>query len=339
MPQPDNPELVTADFLNAKYRPFQHRLPFPRTRDADDWVSWRRDLRLALHDVLALDRLGDVPTPAPEIVESEQCDEYTRHLIRYETMPGNCVEAFLLIPDSGPEKKSAVICPHGHIEGHARGVVDPAISTGAAYGHELAQRGMIVLAPYNAGNGVRDMPPGSLPFESCQLLWARLNHLGLDIAGFRVFELMAGLNLLCAREDVRTDRIGAAGLSGGCWLSHLLAALDKRVRAVILSSFFTTFEQTVWIDHCICHHPKGIGEVCELYDIAALIAPRPLFVESGIHDLPYPIEPAFEKTREAYQLLDAEPSLHLDRYEGTPDRRHMFHGTHSIPWLAAELMG
>ena len=83
--------------------------------------------------------------------------------------------------------------------------------------------------------------------------------MGLDLTGLRVFDLMAALNLLAARPDVDSRRIGCAGLSGGCWLSQVLTALDGRVRAVVLSGFFTTFVQTVWHSHCICHHPFGIG--------------------------------------------------------------------------------
>ena len=154
------------------------------------------------------------------------------------------------------------------------------------------------------------------------------------MTGFRIFELMAGLNLLQARDDVRPDRLGAAGLSGGCWQSQVLAALDERVRAAILSGFFVTFEQTIWAeDHCICHYPKGIARICEQPDIAALIAPRPIFVEWGTEDTPYPAEPAFSIAKEAYRLLGAEQNIQIDRYAGG----HRFHGEKSITWLVAEL--
>ena len=336
--QKSNRYIVTAESLDAGFRPFTHRLPFPRNRDSAAWQEWRVELRQRLREILLLDKLGDVPTPVPEIIRTEDCGNYIRHTIEYETLPNTVVPAFLLVPKSEPEQKPAMICPHGHVESCAEAVIDPEkAKNGVAYGHDLAARGMVVLAPYNAGNGVRDVDSEKFNTTGCELLFRRLNHLGLDVTGFRIFELMAGLNILQAREDVDGDRIGAAGLSGGCWLSHVLTALDERVKAAILSSFFTSFEQTVWFEHCLCHHPKGIGEICELYDLAALIAPRPLFVESGIHDTGYPIEPAFSYTREAYRLLDAESNLQLDRYEGMPGTYHMFHGKHSIPWIVDKL--
>ena len=94
----------------------------------------------------------------------------------------------------------------------------------------------------------------------CWWVWTRLNQMGLDLTGLRVFDLMAGISLLASRDDVDSRRIGAAGLSGGCWLSQVLSALDLRVKAVVLSGFFTTFVQTVWHGHCVCHHPLRSGE-------------------------------------------------------------------------------
>ena len=80
-------------------------------------------------------------------------------------------------------------------------------------------------------------------------------------------------------------------------------------------------------------YPYGIGKICEMTDIAALIAPRPLFVESGKQDHSYPVEPAFSLTQKAYRLLGAEKNLGLDSYEGG----HMFRGVESILWMVEQL--
>ena len=133
---------------------------------------------------------------------------------------------------------------------------------------------------------------------------------------------MAGIKLLCDRPEVDARRLGCAGLSGGCWLSQVVTVLDHRIRAVILRGFFTTFAQTIWHGHCICHHPHGIGAICDMPDISALIAPRPQFIESGIDDTNYPHQPAFSLTQIAYELLSATDRLGLDRYDGG----HLFRG-------------
>lgn len=330
--------FITADYLDKRFLPLKGAYSYPGRSDIDEWTRWRQNLREGLRNILDLDELGPPPTPGPEVVESSDCGSYVRHCVRYETLPGNWTRAYLMIPKGGAAQKPAVVCAHGHvtpwwIECVVDPKADPEMTWGVPYAHELASRGIVVLAPENAGNGTRKSPDDPTPL-GCSSVWRRLNHMGLDLTGLRVFELMCGVNLLQAHPEVQADRIGAAGLSGGCWQCQILAALDERIRAVILSGFFVTFEQTIWAeDHCICHYPKGIGRLCEMPDIAALIAPRPLLVETGTEDYQYPAEPAYSITREAYRLLGAESEIDIDRYEGG----HAFHGVKSIPWLVNQL--
>jgi len=309
-------------------------LAFPPSRDVDEWQRWRRKLRRALRKVLCLDELGPAPTPKAIVQETVQCDGYRRERIAYETLPDNWVSAYLLIPDS-PGPRPAVMCPHGHVPGCKSNVVGETEPSGVAYAHEFAKRGLVALAPDNAGMGQRDIgdEQKAMPSAGCFLTWARLNQMGLDLTGLRVFDLMAGLNILTGQPEVDARRIGCAGLSGGCWLSQVFTALDRRIKAVILSGYFTTFVQTSWHGHCICHHPFGIGRICDMPDLSALIAPRRQFVESGIDDAPYPHEPAYSMTRRAYDLLGAGDRLHLHRYDGG----HMFCGEKSIPWMVEQL--
>lgn len=329
----------TLRYVNARYFEFERKLSYPQTSGAGAWKHWRQGMRRMMRQTFKLDALGDVPTPRPQVLETSQQEGYQRHKIAYETLPGNWVRAYLLVPDGGPQRKPAVICPHGHVPGlkQAVAIADPESKFGVAYAHEFARRGLIALAPDNAGQGERAPGPEhehTAP-SPCFQLWCRLNHMGLDLTGLRVFDLLAGLNMLQARDDVRPNRIGAAGLSGGCWLSQVLTAMDRRIRAVILSGFFTTFPQTVWHGHCICHHPLGIGRFCDMPDISALIAPRPQFVESGTQDRKYPFQPAFEMTRRAYELLGRPQRIDAHRYEGG----HLFHGGKSIPWMQRQLGG
>lgn len=327
----------TAAYLNQRYFTFARTLAFPESTEAGEWRRWRVRLRRALRRTLCLDQLGVVPTPRPLVLETVQCEGYRREKLAYETLPGSWVSAYLLIPDGGG-KKPAVLCPHGHVADGKGNVVGLTPPLGVAYAHEFARRGLVALAPDNAGMGERDAGEGQKVFPStsgCQLVWSRLNQMGLDLTGFRVFELMAGLNLLACHPEVDGAHLGCAGLSGGCWLSQVLTALDRRIKAVILSGYFTTFVQTAWHGHCICHHPFGIGRFCDMPDLSALIAPRPQFVESGIEDSYYPHEPAYSLTQRAYRLLGAETHLRLHRYPGG----HMFNGEQSIPWMVEQLTG
>lgn len=331
--QAKNPN--TPEYLNARYGRFERTLACPQSNDPSEWTTWRRKLRRALRKTLCLSRLGPVPTPQPVLLETKACDGYRREKIAYEVLKDNWVTAYLLIPESR-RKKPAVICPHGHVTGCKENVVGNTTPVGVAYAHELAQRGCVTLAPDNAGMGERSaqrIRKDRVDSTSCFLMWVRLNQMGLDLTGFRVFELMAGLSLLSRHPEVDASRIGCAGLSGGCWLSQVLTSLDRRIKAVILSGFFTTFTQTIWHGHCVCHHPFGIGELCDLPDLSAMIGPRSQFVESGIFDTPYPHEPAFSMVQKAYDLLGAPDQIQLHRYRGD----HMFNGRKSIPWMVDQL--
>ena len=161
------------------------------------------------------------------------------------------------------------------------------------------------------------------------MTWRKLNMLGYDMTGFRAYDLIRAVDLLEELQEegggplVDKDRIGIAGLSGGCWLGIVMAALEPRVCAAALSGFFSTFKQTNWVGHCVCHHPfgeqrhpcrrrgrvpmhhhfqevlsritacyvAGIGALCEMPDIAGLISPRPLFIEWGDEDVTRPVQP------------------------------------------------
>jgi len=60
------------------------------------------------------------------------------------------------------------------------------------------------------------------------------------------------------------------------------AALEPRIRAAMVSGYLNTFRDSVFsLSHCIDNYVPGILNWAEMYDIAGLIAPRPLFAESG----------------------------------------------------------
>ena len=320
----------SKSYFNAKFFDYQRNHAYPESKNHKDWEIWRRELRSSLCEIFCLNKFGPIPTPELVVQRSESRKGYRCDKISYETMPNNWVSAYLLVPDA-PGPRPAVICPHGHGMNGKEGVVGAAEFPGVPYARELALQGVVTLAPDNAFMGERHLDDHAT--SGCMVGWARLNHMGLDLTGLRIFDLMASINVLCQLPEVDSKRIGCAGLSGGCWLTQVLAAIDLRIQAVILSGFFATFVQTVWHGHCVCHHPHGIGLVCDLPDLSALIAPRSQFIESGIGDKPYPHEPAFSMVQKAYELLDFPDNLHLHRYSGG----HMFHGKRSIPWLVKTL--
>ena len=291
--------------------------------------EWQNQLTSNLKECLG--PFPEKPVPLnSRVISTEKFEKFTLHRVIYDSRSDSPVPAYLLIPHGIREKSPAVLCIHGHVpEGKANLVFGDG-QYGVPYGRELAEQGLVTLCPDNAGMGERAHPSGG-----CDFLWRRLNLLGHDLTGYRVYDLIRSVDYLQSLSEVDETRIGIAGLSGGCWLGIVHAALDPRVQAAILSGYFTTFAQTSWFGHCICHHPKGIGELCEMPDIAGLIAPRPIFVEWGNQDTSRPVHPAFEITQKIYSVANAEDQITLHEFEGG----HVFSGQRSLPWLIQELSG
>ena len=69
------------------------------------------------------------------------------------------------------------------------------------------------------------------------------------------------------------------------------SALDERIKLAIISGYFCTFKVSIFnINHCIDNYIPGILKYAEMYDIAGLIAPRGLFVESATNDPIFPVD-------------------------------------------------
>jgi len=328
----------TAYWLMNEYVNMERELAYPETEDKQIWAEWKTNLRSKLRELMYIDSWGDVSwVPEYTVLVEEQIEDLVRQKICFESVPGNYAIAYILRPKQIEGKVPGVVCPCGHVSKYGTlSVLEPEKAQsqgyGVAYGYEFAKKGCVVITIENAGYGERDVPSKKFTYPhawGCDLVYRRFNHMGRDLTGFRIYELTLCLNILCSLPMVDEERIGAAGLSGGCWLSQVLTALDDRVKAVVLCGYFTTFAQTNWNSHCFCHQTHGIGRVCDMTDISALIAPRPQFVESGIQDVDYPTEPAYSIVSRAYGYWNALSELQIHKYEGG----HMFNGERSVPWL------
>ncbi len=87
---------------------------------------------------------------------------------------------------------------------------------------------------------------------------------------------------------------------------------------------------------CGVQYLPGIYVHGDVADIAGLIAPRPLLIESGIYDAGFPIEAslaAHDHLRRIYRAAGAEDKLHVDVFSGG----HQFHGPSARDFFDAYL--
>ena len=310
----------------------QERVYSFKAEDIEEWREWRKGLREILVELLGGFDYPETPLN-PAKVEEKEFEDYIREKIIYYTDEFSAVPAYVLRPKKIYGNIPAVLALHGHGYGkdEITGIwedgterINP-ISRGYQkdFAIELAKKGLIVIVPDQIGFGERrekeDKKQGPSKSSCWQLsTWALL--FGKTAIGKRVWDALRTIDYLISRNDVDGERIGIMGISGGGTITLFSAALDDRIKAVVISGYLNTFKDSILsVPHCICNFIPGILKYAEMDDIACLIAPRPLLIEHGTKDPIFPIKAtkkAFEKLKKAYKLFNAEHLLDSDFFEG-----------------------
>lgn len=298
----------------------------------DGLAAWREGRRARLAELL-----GRLPQAVPldtETVESTECDGYRRDRLVFDSEEGMSVPAYLLVPEGREGPGSAVLAIHGH--GPGKSLVCGLATTEAPngdYAVQLVRRGHVVLAPDLRCFGERAD-------------WNPPDHYGCDtnlvhavMAGWHpltqnLWDLVRCLDLLASHPLVDPARIGAAGLSYGGTMTLFLAAWDERVAAAVVSGFFSSWAEAHKMPWNMCGSQvlSGMLGRLEHVDLGALVAPRPLLVESGTEDLLFPVGTATESVRQLRRLYDhlgAGDRLVHDVFDGD----HRWHGRQALPFL------
>ena len=320
-----------------------------RTRNFSNWAYWR----------LHLDRVAEPPAPADvgawrngtrarldallgahppavpldlETTEEIDCGDYTRGRIVFDTEATMSVPAYLLVPHArrdgahGP----AVLAVHGHGPGKSLVCGVERGGPGDDYAHALASLGYVVLAPDLRGFGERAdwMPEGKY---ECDWDLVCATMAGVVPLERNLWDLGRCLDVLSTHPLVDPTRIAVAGLSYGGTCTLFLAALDERVRCAIVSGYLSSWRAAHNVPWNMCGSqvmPGQLGAI-EHVDVAALVAPRPLLVESGTDDMIFPVGSAratVDRLRTLYAQLGApaESVVH-----------HVFDGDHQWHGAAA----
>ncbi|HTL51945.1 MAG TPA: alpha/beta hydrolase family protein [Planctomycetota bacterium] len=340
--------------LQSRFKATARSLGFRATTRATA-AAWKIRLRTRLREITGVASLRPAPLK-PELDAAVACDGYHRQRATIQTEAGVRMTFFILTPDAssaptgGP--RAAMITPHGHGSGgkvSVAGVRDnPEVAKAIDhynydYGVQLARRGFIVFAPDARGFGERreaTVAPTQLS-GSCQYLNNMAYPLGLTVTGLWAFDLMRLIDYIETRKDCRKDRIGCGGLSGGGLQTLWLSALDDRVHTSVVSGYFYGYKQSLLDQHqnCSCNYVPHLYEAADMGDLGALIAPRPLLIETGDQDglngaggLKN-VTSQVKITRQAYNVLGAPKNLVHAIFQGG----HKWDGTQAIPFLVDHL--
>ena len=260
---------------------------------------------------------------------------------------------YVLVPKQSPLRDGrgrlpAVLAFHGHGYGvkDIVGLWEDGTPRQCADGYHkdfavaLCRRGFLVAAPEISCFGERQndfgylAPLGSPVPSTCAHTSALAWHLGGTALGMRVRDARRLVDYLATRPDVDISRLGAMGISGGGMHTLFSTCLDERIKACVVSGYFCTFRDSILaMSHCWCNFVPGLSRMGEMYDLAGLVAPRPMLVEAADRDNIFPIaavRKSLEKARAIYRVFGQSDRVEADLFEG----RHEISGRLAYDFLA-----
>ena len=322
------------------------RLTF-KAKDRAEAQAWQRQLRAKLVDLL-----GGFPTrrsaPHAELLESREFPSYRRDKLIMQTRPGVSQLMYLLTPKGVAKPMPAIVCVPGHgrgaddivgIDEHGGDRIDK-----AGYQHDfaiqVAEHGAAAIAVEPLAFGCRRDPvtrKKGLSATACQPSAGSALLFGETMIGWRVYDVMRTIDWIETRPELDPNRIGCMGISGGGTCTLFSTALDPRIRAAFVSGYLNIFRDCIMsVSHCIDNYVPGILNWAEMYDVAGLIAPRPLFSEGGDKDPIFPVaatRESYARVRNIYKVFGAQDAVQQEIFEGV----HEFHGVRGLPFLMEQI--
>lgn len=324
------------------------RFPFTATTFAEA-QAWQAACRPALAATLGF--LDTPPVdPAPEVVEEVDRGDYIRRKVVIAPAAGVRMPVYLLIPKgaTGPLPVALAYAGHGYGVYDIVGLWEDGAERWEAEGYhkdfgvELCKRGFLVAAPEIAGFGERKTDYGYLNTELGQPIPTTCHNaatyafmLGKSLVGMRVRDSMRLIDYLTTLPEADCDRLCAMGISGGGMLTFFHAAIDERIKATVISGYYSSFRDSILaMNHCTCNFVPGLLTIGEMTDLVGLLLPRPMLVETGIYDPIFPVatvRQSVARARAICAILGGDPArtIEVDEFAG----RHRISGTRAYDFL------
>jgi dienelactone hydrolase len=337
-----DPVAYTRDLYAAAPR----RLKFEATSRAQA-EQWQQTLKAKVTELIG-GFPADRPALRPVTLETRAFPGYRREKIVFDSRPGVSVLAYVLRPDNARTPAPTMIC----VPGHGRGVDDIVgideqghdRTDKSGYQHDfaiqVAEAGLAAVAIEPMAFGCRRdaiTARKGLSTNACQPTAGGALLVGQTMIGWRVWDVMRTIDYIATRSDLDASRVGCMGISGGGTVTLFSTALEPRLRVGFVSGYLNTFRDSIGsLSHCMDNYVPGILNWAEMHDVAGLIAPRPLFVESGEKDNIFPIHASiesFNKVREIYGVFGAGDRVEQEVF---PDE-HSFWGKRGIPFVARHI--
>ncbi len=250
-----------------------------------DVVAWQERQRATF-----LTALGGLPERTPlnaKVTGQRDFGAYRMEKILFESQPGFLVSGLLYLPP-GDGPHPAVLMPCGHTSIAKAGEVYQNASI------SLVHAGLAVFCYDPIGQSERRhfrRPDGTVEFDSStsehQLMGISATPLGISLARAMIWDGIRALDYLQSRKDIRGDRLGCTGVSGGGTMTSYLMALDDRIVAAAPACYLTGFRrllETIGPQDFEQNHFGQIVAGLDHADYVLMGAPRPVLVMAATQD-------------------------------------------------------
>lgn len=341
------------EIMKQKFDKYARKNPV-HTESKEAYEVWAKEARNELFRLFGMDKMDscDLMPEQLETVELSDGMKREKWLIQvepsvfmpfYVIYPAPCNQKYIEYNER--QKPACVIAPHGHQGGGKESVAGryeiPAIASAIEkfeydYGMQLAKKGYVTICPDARGYAQRRelayQKDEESPYLSgtCYHLAHMAEPLGMTVMGMLVWDLMRLVDFIYEYNEWDVSELGCVGFSGGGMQTLMTAAMDIRIKKMIISGYLYGYKDSLLIlnGNCNCNYVPHLWEHFDMGDIGALLAPRRVIIQSCNKDHlngPRGLENVKEQLavmRSVYALYGAEESILHDIREGG----HCWHG-------------
>lgn len=268
----------------------------------EGYYAWRDNTREILKDLIGLDKMETCSLNARRLEQIQLEGGIMREKVVIQVEPDVYMPFFVLIPAQiCDEEIQCYLALPGHMGAGKYSVAGcseiPVVADSIKqfnydYGLNLAKLGYVTFCPDIRGFGERREEPLQTEEESdfingcCFHLAHMAEPLGQSVIGMNVWDMMRLLDYIKERGQWSSEKIGCVGFSGGGLLTLWLSALDDRIQKCLISGYLYGYKDSLLElnGNCSCNYVPHLWEHVDMGDIAALIAPKPIMIQSCKED-------------------------------------------------------
>ncbi|MBP3468314.1 MAG: prolyl oligopeptidase family serine peptidase [Lachnospiraceae bacterium] len=304
-----------ADFIrktNAKWKEMRSRYFSP-----EELMKNQKRYRENYKEMLGLSLFSgksSVPVRKEYVGSDDICRIYRLTVPIVDEIP---FYAMLLIPHNAEKPAPIVIAQHG---GGGTPELCCDMNGRNNYNHmvqRVLERGAIVVAPQLLLWATTE----GETFRAHEIVYNRermdvdLKRFGSSMTALEISGIMKCLDYVCAMEETEPNKVAMIGLSYGGYFTLYTMAADTRIKAGYCAGAFNDRDIYNRADWCYKHS----GQTFQDAEVAALCAPRKLFVQVGKEDKVFDYRSAVreaERVRPYYAVFGMAENFQLSVWSG-----------------------